>query len=254
MTWVRLETGFFAHPKALAAGKDGRLLYIAGLCYSAQQLSDGLIPKAALPLIAIQAGTKPTAARALLGVGLWEERGEDYLIHDYLAYQQSRENSEKRSAERSESGKKGARKRWQRDGSSHGSPMADPMANPMANEWLSDGTGQDRTGQDRSPNSFSGASSRAKPAPNSEMGDQSLQDPLTARLTQVLTDGGNPPKNGAAAKVIDHLRRHVDERDIDEHIGYLATLEQPPRDARYLLTCMQRWGRQHDITIPGLGA
>lgn len=91
MTWVKLDDQFFRNPKAQAAGKEGRQLYVAGLCYCAGQLTDGRIIKPALPLVAAEAGVRPVVARRLVEVGLWVDRVDHYEIHDYLAYNPSAE-------------------------------------------------------------------------------------------------------------------------------------------------------------------
>lgn len=94
--WVKLDEGFFLHPKALAAGRDARDLYLAALCWSNQQRTDGLIPAYALPMVASFAGVADAdqAATRLVEVELWENHVDGWVIHDFLAYQQSREHRE----------------------------------------------------------------------------------------------------------------------------------------------------------------
>lgn len=89
MTWVKLDDQFFRHPKARRAGKDGRLLYVTGLAYCTANLTDGLIHQDALPLVAAEAEVKPSTARRLVEVGLWEEVDGGHLVHDYLDFQPS---------------------------------------------------------------------------------------------------------------------------------------------------------------------
>lgn len=136
--WVKLDDGFFLHPKAQAAGKDGRALFIAGLCWSAGQLTDGTIPKSSVPVIAAMAGVKPSEAKRLVAAGLWHDRGDEYEIHAYLEYQPSgstvRARRDELSAKRAEAGRRGAESRWS-DGNGHGNSMA----NGMANRWQTDG-------------------------------------------------------------------------------------------------------------------
>lgn len=136
--WVKLDDGFFLHPKAQAAGKDGRALFIAALCWSAGQLTDGVIPKSSVPVIAAMAGVKPSEAKRLVAAGLWHDHGDHYEIHAYLEYQPSgstmRAKRDELSAQRAEAGRRGAESRW-RDGKPHGNSMA----NGMANAWQDDG-------------------------------------------------------------------------------------------------------------------
>lgn len=96
MTWVKLDDGFFLHPKAIAAGRDGRDVYLAALCYSNQQLTDGVIPAHALALIGTLAGVVDydTAASRLVEVRLWKTHVDGWEIHGYLERQQSKEQRE----------------------------------------------------------------------------------------------------------------------------------------------------------------
>lgn len=89
MTWVRLDDQFPFHPKALRAGKDGRALFVAGLCYSAQHETDGHLPTAALPLLLALAEVPKKATKALVDAGLWDETPDGFEIHDFLEYQPS---------------------------------------------------------------------------------------------------------------------------------------------------------------------
>lgn len=84
MAWVRLDCGFFRHQKAARAGKDGRALFLAALCYCGDQLTDGRVPKAAIRLLAFEAEVKPSVAKAVTDAGLWTDEGDCYVIRDFL--------------------------------------------------------------------------------------------------------------------------------------------------------------------------
>lgn len=84
MPFARIDTGFHRHPKAGAIGLHGRALYISGLCFCAEQLTDGRIPKGSVPIVAAEAGVKPSTADALVEVGLWHDRGDHYAVNDYF--------------------------------------------------------------------------------------------------------------------------------------------------------------------------
>jgi hypothetical protein len=93
VAWVKLDDGFFRHHKVLLAGRDARDLALAALCHASASLSDGYIPAAALRQLAADAqvaNARRLAAR-LVEVGLWEPAPGGYRIHDYLAYNPSRE-------------------------------------------------------------------------------------------------------------------------------------------------------------------
>ena len=126
MTWAKLDDGFFDHPKARAAGKDGRSLFLASLCHCAHNLTDGLVQPHDLPLLAVEAGVKATVARKLVEVGLWREVPEGWLIRDFLQYNPSsgevRQQRDELHRKRSEAGKKGMANRWQTDNKRHNKP------------------------------------------------------------------------------------------------------------------------------------
>lgn len=117
MTWFKLDDQFPHHPKVLRAGPEAAWLFVAAGCYSASHLTDGLIPKCALATITAQKNAQ-RLADTLVRVGLWEELDDDYVIHDYLAYNPSREEVEADRQRRRDAGAKGARRRWDgaRDG------------------------------------------------------------------------------------------------------------------------------------------
>lgn len=91
MAWIKLDDGFFRHPKALRAGRDGRILFVAGLCYAGSGLTDGFIPAGSIPLLAAETGiAKPKSAVSdLVDAGLWKPCEGGYQIHDYLKYNSS---------------------------------------------------------------------------------------------------------------------------------------------------------------------
>jgi hypothetical protein len=100
MSWLKLDDCFFRHPKVIAAGRDARDLYLAGLCYCGAGLTDGVIPAGALRILGadVDIDDPKAAVTTLVRVGLWEmiESGE-YRVHDYLEYNPS---AEKVKAER----------------------------------------------------------------------------------------------------------------------------------------------------------
>ncbi len=94
MAWVKLDDGFFRHPKVVGAGRDARVLYLAGLCYCGANLTDGSILDGALRVLAAEAEIKnpKAAAERLVEVGLWEQVGGGYRVHDYLDHNRSSDN------------------------------------------------------------------------------------------------------------------------------------------------------------------
>jgi len=104
MTWVYLDDRFPDHPKVEAAGGDAAWLFIAGLCFANHQLTGGRILKRKVPGLTDRKQSGRLAAR-LVEVGLWEDDGDAYLIHDYDTWNRG-------AAERSKKAKNAARTRW----------------------------------------------------------------------------------------------------------------------------------------------
>lgn len=92
MGWVKLDDDFFRNPKARAVGVDGRALHVASMCWCAGQVNDGRFPESDVPVIAALAGVHPDLAEVLFKYGLWETPEPGVVqVHDYLAYNPSRE-------------------------------------------------------------------------------------------------------------------------------------------------------------------
>jgi hypothetical protein len=94
MGWVKLDDGFFRNPKVLQVGRDAKLLYLAGLCYSGSALTDGFIPGNAPKVLAADSeiGSPRKSVQELVAAGLWEDTEGGYLIHDYLLHNSSAEH------------------------------------------------------------------------------------------------------------------------------------------------------------------
>jgi hypothetical protein len=91
VTWVKLDDQFFAHPKVIDLGKDAKLLYLAGLTYCSEHLTDGRISPAALRMVAAMVDVGRETAAELLEAGLWEAVDGAYQVHDYLDHQPTAE-------------------------------------------------------------------------------------------------------------------------------------------------------------------
>lgn len=97
--WVKIDDGFYDHPKVVAAGGLGTALFVCALSYSARHLTDGFIPAAQVRRLVDVEDPGEVAAR-LVEVGLWEEGEGGYWIHDYLDYNPSAAEVGERRAKR----------------------------------------------------------------------------------------------------------------------------------------------------------
>lgn len=109
MSWVKIDDQFPYHRKVIAAGLEGRALYITALCYTAHQLTDGFIPESVMPVLEVLSGVanvKQTASK-LLDVCLWDACENGYMIHDYLDYNPTKEEVIKTREARKDAGSYG---------------------------------------------------------------------------------------------------------------------------------------------------
>jgi hypothetical protein len=85
--WVKIDTSYLRNPKVTAVTSGARLLHLASILYTADQLTDGHIPARMLPELAGQAGLsrKTTGSRVaeLVTRQLWVPNGDGWDIHDY---------------------------------------------------------------------------------------------------------------------------------------------------------------------------
>jgi hypothetical protein len=113
VSWFKLDDQFPRHPKVLQISAETAWLFVAGGCYCAQYLTDGIIPKAAVAGLTT-ARKWQVCAESLVRVGLWHDRGDYYEIHDYLDYNPTREeveNVRQQARERRAKGGKRSRER-----------------------------------------------------------------------------------------------------------------------------------------------
>ena len=165
MPWVKLDDHFPDHRKLAELGDYAPLcgwLYVCGLAFCNRQLTDGRIPKAHVHRLAsfrhigLETGSigpadRPYAtvgddvtpeplADLLVTVGLWEDQGDAYYIHDYLDYQPSKTEALALKETRAKAGMAGSAARWTageqsldgKNGKPHGKPHGKPIANGMA--------------------------------------------------------------------------------------------------------------------------
>lgn len=113
VAWIKLDDGFFRHPKVLAAGRDARDLYLAGLCYCGANLTDGAIPANALRVLGAEAEIDDAGAAAdrLVEVGLWKRGDSGFAVHDFLAYNPTRDRVLATRESRAEAGRLGGKQK-----------------------------------------------------------------------------------------------------------------------------------------------
>jgi hypothetical protein len=127
MPWGKLDDSLYDHPKVDAL-PDGLRLACVGLwamtiSYSNRHLTDGHVTAAKVRRL----GGTPRLVAALFAAGLFEPTQTGILVHDFGAYNSSRDDVIKKREEMRELGKLGGEKsgearRLKRDGSSDDEP------------------------------------------------------------------------------------------------------------------------------------
>lgn len=107
MPWFRVDDNADDHPKFHAAGNAAIGLWTRCGAWSMRQLTDGYVPG----WVAERYGT-PAQIRRLVEVGLWDEKDDGYVFHDWQDRQPSRAKVE---ADRAAAAARQARARERRD-------------------------------------------------------------------------------------------------------------------------------------------
>lgn len=107
---IYLEDSFLDHPKMIAIGDEGVMMWLRGLKWLKEQRStDGRIPKVVVPRLApvIKCRALPTGpiVERLIAAGTWHDEGDAVVVHGYVERNEA-------SIHRSEVGRENARKRW----------------------------------------------------------------------------------------------------------------------------------------------
>lgn len=89
MPWVRLDDRFPSHRKVALLSDRAFRLYVSALCWSSENLTEGLIHDRELSVVARIRGLKG-AAKELQEAQLWDRADGGWQIHDFLEYNPDR--------------------------------------------------------------------------------------------------------------------------------------------------------------------
>ena len=128
MTYLQVDDCFPTHPKVVGLSHRAFRLHITALCYCAQNLTDGLIAKDALPVVGAVAGKGRALTDELEAAGVWRSVPEGWVMHDYLDWNPSRTDVQKRKTV----ARANANKRWNGNAGSNANGIADGSAIPNA--------------------------------------------------------------------------------------------------------------------------
>lgn len=107
MAWVKVESSVSRNRKFVKAGPAPAWLWLCGLAYCQEGLTDGFIPHEALDYLGVK-NAKNLAAR-LVEARLWDVVSGGWMIHDYLEHNKSAAQIKSTSKARAEGGNLGGR-------------------------------------------------------------------------------------------------------------------------------------------------
>lgn len=78
--YVKIGTQALTDAKFFSAGPEAGFVWLRGLLYAKEHLTDGFIPSGALPLVCIGVSDMAAVCARLVGCGLWEECDGGYTV------------------------------------------------------------------------------------------------------------------------------------------------------------------------------
>ncbi|MEY2873490.1 MAG: hypothetical protein RLZZ373_861 [Pseudomonadota bacterium] len=108
MSYVRVESSVPRHRKFLKAGPAPSWLWLCGLAYCQEGLTNGFIPEEALTSLGVPKNA-PYLAERLVKAGLWDLVSGGWMVHDYLEHNRSSEQVGDLKAKRKKAGEAGGR-------------------------------------------------------------------------------------------------------------------------------------------------
>ena len=216
MAWIKIDDQFRDHPKVLAAGPLACWLYICGLTFAGQYLTDGHIPSAMLRKLADVDNAQELADR-LVSVGLWEKIEGGYQIHDFTEYNPTREEVRGIRTARAEAGRRGG-------------------LNSAASKRQASATANEQQNSTPSPS----PSPSPSPDPSIQIDDDDDETQIVARIFCLWED--------RFGRLTDIQRQEVAYR-LDEHGASRlcealdATIANNGRSIAYLDTVLANWGK-----------
>lgn len=157
MSWTRIDDRLLTHVKMRRArariGDAALALWTASLVFTNQHELDGLIYGDMLSDFTSH-GDPPSVANVLVDVVLWVRDGENYRIHDYLSYNESKaQREQKRTDERQRKAEAIAKKRNGKKAGAAGKTGGNPTPSPPPSP-PSESSARKPAGKDAAPTGF----------------------------------------------------------------------------------------------------
>lgn len=97
MSWVKLDDALPDHPKLAHLPAEYCWLFVCSICYANRYKTNGYVPDGVIDRLCGGLDDPIDARKTLVSCGLWElptDHPDDFLIHDYLEYQPSKEDAD----------------------------------------------------------------------------------------------------------------------------------------------------------------
>lgn len=111
MAYIQVEASVRTHRKFLEAGPAASWLWLCGMGYCQDGLTDGFIPFQAIDFLGVKGTTARKLKCVLVSVGLWEDAPGGWQVHDYLTHNKSQDAINITKGKRSRGGHSGGRPR-----------------------------------------------------------------------------------------------------------------------------------------------
>lgn len=246
MSWVRFETQMPMHRKVMALDDRALALWVTGMCWSGEHLTDGHLTPSDIVAIGrlrnLAGKALDGAAQSLVEAGMWHQVDGGVEIHDYLAYQPSgaserarkeadRDRQARRRAKGAKTVEQDARGRFVRPESRRDTTRDTPResrhvspANPNPNP--------NPKGKDHySPTSVS-----------HEPGGLGWVPVLASHLQELLAERGTKASPAKCTEVIATLAEHLEQHAVHDLVEGVLTADQQPKSPQWLLgVATHRW-------------
>lgn len=226
MPWGRVDDDFYDHPKVLALG--GKKLPCVGLYFlviscSNRYLTDGRVTLERLRML----GGTPAQADRLVAVGLFDQDGDCYLVHDFLARNKSRDQVQAEREQKAQAGRKGGLVRGrQLSQQAEGKQSAKHGAKQKASTLLQANGKQSVLSRRQAP----GAKPPTRPDPSDSLNPQPRRAGLREDHDNPRATGDNPRAKGTSPRQLRDGSREIDRRALQR----LGELLPKPEDADFI--------------------
>jgi hypothetical protein len=128
MSWLRIDDGFLENEKIAGLTDRAFRLHMAALCYSARNLTDGRLNRAAVRVISALVCGRKRHINELVFCRLWAATEDGYALNDYLEYNPDAASVKALREARKQAGQRGGEK----SGRSRGQASAEASAEANA--------------------------------------------------------------------------------------------------------------------------